>query len=418
MGRSKGLHRLTRRGWVTLIVAFAAVVLAYAGGYQEVLYVASLAAGLLGASILVSVLRRPRLTLVRRFGPPIATVGVPLHVEIDAENIGWTPSAAADGADQLSWTSAGGPTLQVPAIAARRGARLHYTVRAPHRGLFPVGPLVVGYEDPFGLVGTTLKVGEPDLLIVAPPLVRLPTSGGSLTRAEGESAVIQRRASGSFDDLITREYRQGDALRRVHWKASARRGSLMVRQEEPRSRPEVRLVLDTRRAAYDDVDFGPMLGPSDSPSFEWAIRMAGSMAAHLSDQGFRVSILETAPPQLVAPDQSAADATRDGVFLESLAAAELLDAREPQGRPMNWLDRSAPVLAVVADASGRMIRWVADLKTGRDRATAFVLPSAGRSAHERLEAAGWLCIAVQPDSDPAEAWALAVGRGEPFRVGS
>jgi uncharacterized protein (DUF58 family) len=346
----------------------------------------------------------------------VATVGAPVAVEIDARNSGWTPSGGADGADELSWTQASGPRVAIPPLGPRRTTRLRYTIRAPHRGIFPIGPLVVDYEDPFGLVRTTLRVGPPDRLVVAPPLVRLPATGGALTRAEGESTVIQRRASGSADDLITREYRPGDALRRVHWKASAKRGDLMVRQEEPRSHPEVRLVLDTRRAAYDDVDFGPMLGPSDSESFEWAIRMTGSMAAHLSDQGFRVTILETAPEQLVAPVEGMTDATRDGVFLESLAGAALLDTREPQGRPPHWMDQPAPVLAVVADPSTRMVRWVADLRTGRDRATAFVLPSAGLSARERLEAAGWLCISVDPHSDPAEAWALAVRQGEPLRV--
>jgi uncharacterized protein (DUF58 family) len=416
MSRTRGLHRLSQRGWAVLVAAVVAVAIAYSAGYREALYIASFAAALLGASILVSVLRRPRLSLVRRFGPPVATVGSPVAVEIDARNSGWIPSGAADGADAVAWSSGGGPTVPVPPIAPRRTARLRYTIRAPHRGIFAVGPLVVDYDDPFGLVRTTLHVGAPDRLIVAPPLVRLPTTGGALTRAEGESTVIQRRASGSSDDLITREYRPGDALRRVHWKASARRGNLMVRQEEPRSHPEVRLVLDTRRAAYDDVDFGPMLGPSDSESFEWAIRMAGSMAAHLSDQGFRVTILETATPQLVAPVEGATDATRDGAFLESLAGAELLDVREPQGRPQQWTDHPAPVLAVVADPSTHMIHWVSDLRSGRDRATAFVLPSAGRSARERLEAAGWLCISVQADSDPAEAWALAVRQGEPLRV--
>lgn len=416
MSRTRGLHRLSRRGWAVLLAAIAAVLVAYAAGYREALYVASFAATLLGASILVAVLRRPRLALVRRFGPPVATVGAPVAVEIDARNVGWTPSGAADGSDELAWSSAGGPAVQIPPIPPRRTTRLRYTIRAPHRGIFPVGPLVVDYEDPFGLVGTTLRVGSHDWLVVAPPLVRLPSTGGSLTRAEGESTVIQRRASGSFDDLITREYRPGDPLRRVHWKASARRGSLMVRQEEPRSHPEVRLVLDTRRAAYDDVEFGPMLGPSDSESFEWAIRMVGSMTAHLSDQGFRVTVLETARPQLVAPIEGATDSARDGAFLESLAGAELLDAREPEGRPQHWLDRPAPVLAVVADSSTKMVRWIAGLRTGRDRATAFVLPSAGRSTRERLEEAGWLCISVDPDSDPAEAWSLAVRNGEPLRV--
>ena len=399
-----------------LVGAVAAVVVAYAAGYREALYLASFAAALLGAGILVSVLRSPRLAVVRRFGPPVATVGAPVAVEIDARNIGWTPSGAADGADSFAWSTTPGPSVAIPSVAPRRTTRLRYTIRAPHRGIYAVGPLVVDYEDPFGLLRTTLRVGSTDRLVVAPPLVRLPSTGGSLTRAEGESTVIQRRASGSFDDLITREYRPGDALRRVHWKASARRGDLMVRQEEPRSHPEVRLVLDTRRAAYDDVDFGPMLGPSDSESFEWAIRMTGSMAAHLSDQGFRVTILETAQQQLIAPVEGATDATRDGVFLESLAGAELLDAREPHGRPTHWLDHPAPVLAVVADSSNRTVSWFAELKTGRDRATAFLLPSAGSSTREQLEAAGWLCIQVQPDSDPAEVWSLAIRQGVPLRV--
>ena len=416
MARSRGLHRLSHRGWAVLLGAIAAVAVAYAAGYREVLYVASFAATLLGASILMAVLRRPRLALVRRFGPPIATMGSPVAVEIDARNAGWAHSGAADGFDELAWSSSGGPHMPIPAIPPKRAVRLRYTIRAPHRGIFPVGPLVVDYEDPFGLLHTTLRVGAQDQLIVAPPLMRLPSTGGSLTRAEGESAVIQRRASGSFDDLITREYRPGDALRRVHWKASARRGTLMVRQEEPRSHPEARLLLDTRRAAYDDVDFAPMLGPSDSESFEWAIRMVGSMAAHLNDQGFRVTILETAGAQVQAPVEGATDAARDGAFLESLAAVQLLDAREPGGRPPHWNDQSAPVLAVVADSSTRMVNWIASLKSGRDRATAFLLPSAGPTTRERLEAAGWLCIQVQPDSDPAEAWAIAVRHGEPLRV--
>ncbi|MFC0678665.1 DUF58 domain-containing protein [Lysobacter korlensis] len=416
MAHTRGRLRLSRRGWAIFVGAFTAVVIAYAAGYREALYLASFAAALLAASILVSVLRRPRLAVVRRFGPPVATAGAPVAVEIDARNTGWTPSGGAEGADQVAWSTAPGPVIPIPPIAPRRATRLRYTIRAPHRGIFAVGPLVVDYEDPFGLVRTTLRVGSGDRLIVAPPLVRLPTTGGALTRAEGESTVIQRRASGSFDDLITREYRPGDALRRVHWKASARRGDLMVRQEEPRSHPEVRLVLDTRRAAYDDVAFGPMLGPSESESFEWAIRMTGSMAAHLSDQGFRVTILESAGAQLIAPVEGMTDATRDGAFLESLAAAELLDAREPEGRPQHWMDHPAPVLAVVADSSTRMVRWMSDLRSGRDRATAFVLPSAGRSTRERLEAAGWLCVSVDPASDPVEAWSLAVRQGEPLRV--
>src|SRR5690606_41086826 len=39
-------------------------------------------------------------------------------------------------------------------------------------------------------------------------------------------------AAGDSDDVLTREYRRGDAMRRVHWRATARAGDLRVRQEE------------------------------------------------------------------------------------------------------------------------------------------------------------------------------------------
>ena len=49
---------------------------------------------------------------------------------------------------------------------------------------------------------------------------------------------------------MTREYRHGDPMRRVHWAATARHGQLMVRQEESVTTPEATIVLDSRLSAY------------------------------------------------------------------------------------------------------------------------------------------------------------------------
>ena len=53
-------------------------------------------------------------------------------------------------------------------------------------------------------------------------------------------------ATGSAEDVTVREYRQGDDLRRVHWRSSAKLGELMVRREEQPWQSRATLFLDNR----------------------------------------------------------------------------------------------------------------------------------------------------------------------------
>src|SRR5690606_27216812 len=113
-------------------------------------------------------------------------------------------------------------------------------------------------------------------LVVVPDVVPLPLGGPALAEGDGAAQFAHRRALGAEDDLSTREYRPGDAMRRVHWRASARHGELMVRQEEQRSHPDVRLALDTLREGYPDAapdPGGPGRPAVASEAFEWTVRM-------------------------------------------------------------------------------------------------------------------------------------------------
>src|SRR5690606_18569135 len=121
------------------------------------------------------------------------------------------------------------------------------------RGLYAIGPFVVEHEDPFGMAVSTIALGDPDRLVVIPALTDLSEGGPSLADGDGAAQLVQRKPAGNDDDLSTREYRPGDALRRVHWRASARHGELMVRQEEHRSLPDARIIVDTRRRGYPDA---------------------------------------------------------------------------------------------------------------------------------------------------------------------
>ena len=69
--------------------------------------------------------------------------------------------------------------------------------------------------------------------------------------------------------LALRDYEPGDDPRRVHWRSSARRGELLVRQDEAASPGRVVLVLDTRPHVHDEA------------SFESAVEVIASLAVSL-----------------------------------------------------------------------------------------------------------------------------------------
>jgi uncharacterized protein (DUF58 family) len=120
------------------------------------------------------------------------------------------------------------------------------------------------------------------------------------------------------DDVSTREYRHGDDLRKVHWRATARTGELMVRLEERPWRAEATLLLDTRARAHlvGGPPHGPVAGDDDPPgdTLEWLVEAAASIGVHLARRG---SVL-----RVVTDSAELAPAAGRG----GLSADELLDA--------------------------------------------------------------------------------------------
>ncbi len=405
----------TVRGLVVLVAGAVALVAGYAAARPEYFVVTGAAAALLGGAMIVVHRRRPRLEVRRTFSPPVIAAGSTATVSLHLRNRGSGSTPAAVWNDALPWAHAAEPGELAP-IRARRDAAepLEHVVRPPRRGLVAIGPLVVEYGDPFGLVVATLAVGEPDRLVVVPAVTRFGDGGPLPPGGDGESRVVRRRATGVEDDQSTREYRPGDALRRVHWRASARHGELMVRQEEHRTHPDARVLLDTRRAGYRDAtpDHGSSWSAQwSSEAFEWAVRMTASLGAHLAGSGFRVAVEETGPPQVDAIGARVDGRSTDG-FLTSLADVQLRDRPASELGILPTADPVGPLFAVLGDPERATLDWLVR-RRGSERGFAFLV-GASRIAHERLRAAGWATVDVDLGDDPALAWATAaleVSRG-------
>ncbi|GAA2176716.1 DUF58 domain-containing protein [Arthrobacter parietis] len=298
---------LTARGWGLAAAGVLSLLFAQFLGRRDLLYLGILLVLLPLASVLVLHLVKPRFTVHRTFAPQSMETGFTTTV---------TLSVASDGPlggsvvmrEQLPQRFGDAPEFHFPARhPTPSGVSLYeYRLRSAARGVYDVGPVTAGFTDPFGLGISRHTLGGTDRLVVTPSPLDLPHSPLTGVRGTDGNAVTRRNANPSDDDVMTREYRHGDPMRRVHWAATARHNELMVRQEESVTTPEATLILDQRQASYGSGFLSAFGGDPDtdssmlsSPTFEWAVVAAVSISAHLLERSYALRFVdETGAPAL------------------------------------------------------------------------------------------------------------------------
>jgi uncharacterized protein (DUF58 family) len=268
---------LTTRGRVALGVAVAIYLVGWAFGMQEATPIAlGLALACLGALAWVRLGVRP-MDLVRRL-PPERLEGDSVTVRLELRpQAGTIPSSAvvADDAGELGRHVA---EADEGDGALRAGYQL---VQVP-RGRYRLAGATLLVEDPFGLVRRVLPLGREDALSVYPRLVDLGGlfSEGGVPGGAGRRLLLSR-VSG-YDVHGVRDHQPGESLRAVHWKSSARRRRLMVKEFEDTPRDEAAVVLDARG--------GLDRGVRPDSSFDLAVRAAGSLLRAVSMSGQPVGL--------------------------------------------------------------------------------------------------------------------------------
>jgi uncharacterized protein (DUF58 family) len=159
--------------------------------------------------------------------------------------------------------------------------------RSSLRGLFRFGDLRVRVRGRFGLVERQARVSGPQEIAVEPALtglrrtLRLAASDRWFDL--GVRLLRQRGGETEFESL--REYVPGDEVRRVDWKAFARRGKPMVRQYQVERGQELILLVDGGRRMRASGSEGRGLGWT---KLDWAIDTALQLAAVALSKGDRV----------------------------------------------------------------------------------------------------------------------------------
>lgn len=185
---------------------------------------------------------------------------------------GWQPSAGARNPRQSVTIPAGERRRMVVALRPTRRGDLS----TPHATVRSFGPL--------GLAARQLTIAAPGTVRVLPPFNskrHLPGKLRQLRELDGKAAVQIRGAGTEFDSL--RDYVQGDDVRSIDWRATARRRDVVVRTWRPERDRRVVIVLDTSRTSAARID--------DEPRLDTGIEAALLLAALAERGGDRVDFV-------------------------------------------------------------------------------------------------------------------------------
>jgi uncharacterized protein (DUF58 family) len=255
--------------------------------------------------------------------------------------------------------------------------------------------------DPFGVARRTVSLGEPTRLVVSPAVVDLPALPGLVGHAGGTVASPANRHGQGTDDVVARPYAPGDSMRRIHWRASAHRDQLMVRQEEQETSPEATIVFDRAASRWSAA---AMEHPGSDNAFERAVTVCASVLVRLVQDGYAVEVIEPdATPLCGRIEATDALALEDAMLVLATITART-DDRLPALLDVFAGTTTGPLVLV----TGRLGTADAAALVGVAHHSSFpVLLAAAPETGALAAAHGW--ASAELDEDLAESW-RAIGR--------
>lgn len=120
------------------------------------------------------------------------------------------------------------------------------------RGFYTLGQVQFQVTDPLGLVTTSFAKSRPIELVVRPKLLKLSEEMSPPLAQQGQKGLSSRRAADRSAIKSVRAYVSGDPMRDIHWKLSARSGTLLVKQFSQSVQSSIWLIVDGCHAVQDE----------------------------------------------------------------------------------------------------------------------------------------------------------------------
>lgn len=278
-------RRPTRRAGVIILVA---LLLFAAGATAQAGWLFVLAAGTAGFLVGSLFAARGLNPMLERSHPPTARVGDDVRVMLSVSNSGRRSLPFMRVEDRhdafeplyaVSEPLRPGETGEIEAIR-----------RVIRRGVFSSGAVELSTAAPLGFIRRERKIEVDSGIIVAPRWVDI----RSFPILEPSSAPMEqlheRARTGAGQEYVgVRDYRAGDPARWVHWRSSARRDQLVVREFEQEVSTPVSILVA-----------GADAGVVPDSAFETVVSAAASVALYALATGHPVELFRPAPVDDVA----------------------------------------------------------------------------------------------------------------------
>jgi uncharacterized protein (DUF58 family) len=239
----------------------------------------------------------------------------------------------------------------VASLGGRKRAMWRARSVCRQRGRFQLGPVTATSGDPFGLFRQRVPLTPAQEVLVLPHVYQLTNfvlfSGGLPGRGRSSRRALQTTTNATS----VREYANGDALNRIHWRASAHHNQLMVKEFDLDPAVDAWIFLDL----HDKVQ----AGEGEQSTEEYGVTVAATVATYLLRQDLSVGMIV------------------NGGKRELLS----VDRGERQ------MERVLELLAVVTAGPGPELREALALDAihlGRNTVAIVITPSDSRDWHESL----------------------------------
>ena len=229
-----------------------------------------------------------------------------------------------------------------------------------NRGRFLVR-VEISSGSPIGLIAMVKSIDMGEVLVL--PSCGLIDADGLMRWYLRQSAgtdsgkkILRRMTSDQADVRGIRPYRAGDSIRTIHWRSSARRGELMVREYDKAPVPELILVVE------------PWLPPNPSAFDQQKLESALSLAATLALNWARIYGSEVTVAVAGEPESiTRAEPTERGIRQTLSPLAALLGSESFEAIPRESFGRSLARSArlVVSSRSGSPYAIVLARSTGK-----------------------------------------------------
>jgi uncharacterized protein (DUF58 family) len=165
--------------------------------------------------------------------------------------LGLRTTGAARGPAWIRGRIAGEDVEAGTGLVSRSGWSTEKVVAGVRRG--PVG--ATGWKvlaaDPLGFFRGSQSCADKEVAVVLP---RFSSLAARVESRELEAAAVSPRAGAGNELFGVREYHAGDSLRRIHWRSSAHRGELIVREYEPPGAQTLAIYLDPTPRSREVAD--------------------------------------------------------------------------------------------------------------------------------------------------------------------